>query len=625
MLERIRTPEDLRPLSEAELLQLATEIRETIIRTVSVQGGHLASNLGVVELTLALHLALHCPQDKLIFDVGHQSYVHKLLTGRQEGFAQLRSDLGVAGFPRRTESPYDCFETGHSSTAISAALGFVRARDLAGERHKVVAVVGDGAMTGGLCYEALNDAGGTPSQLLVVLNDNEMSISRNVGGLAAHLTRLRASRSWQGAKQAVKRGVERIPFAGRALSHGLDYVKTKLRRMMVPGAFFEAFGFRYLGPIDGHDLGSLTQILQSALEASVPTVLHVITQKGHGYTPAENHPEKYHGVAPFFIEGGPDGAELQSCSQTVGDTLVQMADEDARVAAITAAMPTGTGLDRFQKAHAKRFFDVGIAEQHAATLAAGMAAGGMRPYFAVYSSFLQRAYDQVLHDGCHQSLPVTLLIDRSGFVAGDGSTHQGLYDIGFLRAIPNLTLWAPSDLKELEHMLRASLSLQGPCAIRYPKALPECLAPSDQGRPGAWSVLREGDQIALLAFGALLPVALACAEQLGQAGLSAAVVRASGLKPLDARMLEQLHGKGLALVTLEEQQLAGGFGSSVLEHCQRHGHRPPLRAFGVDDRFVGLHSVQALREASGMDAPQMARTIARAWEEAAWPSNGSTL
>ncbi|MDR1569707.1 MAG: 1-deoxy-D-xylulose-5-phosphate synthase [Oscillospiraceae bacterium] len=621
ILKNISSPADLKKLSQDERVELARELRDTIRATVGQTGGHLASNLGAVELTIALHTALKCPRDKLVFDVGHQCYAHKLLTGRQEAFERLRGEGGTAGFPKMSESEYDCFGVGHASTSVSAALGFARARDIRGEKYKVAALIGDGAMTGGLAYEALNDAGGLKSQFLVVLNDNEMSISRNVGALEKHLTRLRVSRKWRGTKRLVKGGLEAIPLIGRPISRALEWMKAKVRALIVPGSFFESLGFRYLGPIDGHDLEPLIATMRDALAWEYPTLLHVITQKGKGCPEAESEPEKYHGMpqrktiseeqCDEEISASTSSAE-RSCASVAGRVLTEIAREDKSIIAITAAMPTGTGLSVFRGEHQKRFIDVGIAEEHAVTLAAGMAAAGLRPVVALYSTFLQRAVDQVIHDVCLQDLGVTFLIDHAGFVANDGATHQGLYDVCLLRSIPGLAIWTPSDLCELDARIREAVLLGKPCLIRYPKSLPERVGDMNEDIQPAdrWRIEKNGTHAALLAYGSCLPIALSCADILDAAGISTAVVRASSVKPLDEEMVMSLSRAEVKIVTVEEGQRAGGFGSAVAELCADRGMNAPM-AFGVGDVFRNEHTLSGLRSASGLTAQDIAYEVER--------------
>ncbi|MCL1965447.1 MAG: 1-deoxy-D-xylulose-5-phosphate synthase [Firmicutes bacterium] len=610
MLETILSPLDVRNLTPAQAEALALEIRQVIIDTVARTGGHLASNLGTVELTLALHRVLDLPRDKIIFDVGHQCYTHKLLTGRQSLQSTLRSQGGVSGFPKRSESEYDVFETGHASTALSAALGMARARDLLGERHTIVALVGDGALTGGMCYEALNDAGSRPTQLILLLNDNEMSIARNVGALSTYLTRLRGSKRWIGAKRAVKRGLNRLPLVGAPLARTVERMKRTVKLMLIPGEFFEALGFAYLGPIDGHDIAMLENTLADARAMNQPVVIHAVTQKGRGYALAERKPEAFHGAPPFFVESGHRRAikknGVVSAASVAGETLAALAQEDARVVAITAAMPHGTGLLRFASKFPDRFFDVGIAEEHAVTLAAGMASSGLRPVFAVYASFLQRGMDQLAHDVCLQNLPVLFLIDHAGFIPGDGATHQGIYDLPMLRAMPGLTVFTPCDSRELAAMIRAALTLPGPCAVRYPKDLPEKLG--ETAPCGRWRRIVGGDGPALVGAGHAVLVACETAGLLRAQGVRCAVWSASSIVPLDTAALEAL-GKHALIAVLEEGVIAGGLGEAIAGHYAAQGKKPQILRLGVEGDAPGAHSIEGLLKACGIDPPLAAERI----------------
>lgn len=631
MLQDIASPAELRRLSIAQTEALAGEIRQRLIDTVKNTGGHLASNLGTVELTLALHRVLNTPEDKIVFDVGHQCYTHKLITGREARFDTIRQEGGLSGFPKRPESPYDVFETGHASTALSAALGLARARDARGEVYAVAALVGDGALTGGMCYEALNDAGSRPTQLIMVLNDNEMSIAPNVGALSTYLTRLRGSERWLDAKKAVKRGLHRVPLVGARLAGAMEKVKRTIKLMLIPGEFFEALGFGYLGPIDGHDIRTLENTLRDARAMDRPVVVHAVTQKGRGYAMAERRPEVFHGVAPFFVESGKIRMDKRddtvSPGSVAGDTLAQMAEEDERIVAITAAMEQGTGLSKFKDRFPDRFFDVGIAEEHAMTLAAGMAAGGLRPVFAVYASFLQRAVDQLLHDVCLQNLPVTVLVDRAGFVPGDGATHQGVYDLSMLRAMPNLTVYAPADARELRAMLEAAMKAEGPCVIRYPKRLPRAVGgeaaeipaespygadPSDSRgcEEGlGWRPVVMGESGALVGYGHSVATALETAERLRGKGMRPSVISASTLLPLDREALESLRGAGWIAV-LEESQANGGLGEAVAAYFAGQG--PRVFQLGIPGVAPGGHSVPGLLTECGIDAAQAAKRIEEA-------------
>ena len=615
ILPDIHGPEDVRRLDEGQLGQLAKELRQTIIDTVSRQGGHLASNLGDVDLVIALHRAFESPRDKLIFDVGHQTYAHKLLTGRQDIFPTLRSYHGMSGFPCRAESEHDWFDTGHSSTAISMALGMARARDLNHEDYHVVAVVGDGALTGGMCYEAMNDAGMGHSRLIVVLNDNEMSISKNVGALPNYFKHLRASASWYGGKKRFKQRMERIPLVGRPLAAAMEKAKNMVKSVVIEGALFEALGFRYLGPFDGHNIEEMTHVFEEARQISdTPVLIHVITKKGYGYDLAERQPEKFHGVAPFRVENGLRRKQSsgESAAQAAGKALVALAAEDSRVAAVTAAMAGGTGLSEFATYYPERFFDVGIAEQHAVSMAAGLARGGMRPYFAVYSTFLQRAYDQIVHDVCLQNLPVCILSDHVGLVGDDGKTHHGVLSVPMLLSIPNLTLLAPRDTQEIRLAVRASLGVEGPCVIQYPKDGIEPFGADVDGESfavGRWQTLVPAGRFALLAYGRMTLHAVRAAELLGKKGLEVGVIDCCSLKPLDTACLDRLIGAGVGLVTVEEGELIGGFGSEIARQCALRGAPEPLAMLGLENRFITHGSVKELLEECQLTPEQIAQRV----------------
>ncbi len=622
-LETINSPADIKGLSIAQLEELAGEIRQLLIDTVARQGGHLAPNLGAVELTLAMHRVFDTPKDKLVFDVGHQAYVHKILTGRREQFGTLRSYGGLSGFPSRSESEHDAFGVGHASTSISAAMGLARARDLMGQDHHVVALIGDGALTGGMAYEGLNDAGNDLKRLIVILNDNEMSISKNVGSMSKHLTNLRASHRWHGTKRAVKGGIASIPRIGPRIAEWLEGFKNNLKHFFVSGELFESLGFRYLGPVDGHDLSQLIHVLEAAKRIDdTPIVIHVITQKGRGYERAERTPDHFHGVAPFLIENGQSrkNGDGLSFSDAAVKALIGLAEHDQRVVAITAAMRLGTGLTPFEQRFPDRCYDVGIAEEHAVTLAAGMAAGGLRPFFAVYSTFLQRGYDQIVHDICLQNLPVCLLIDRAGLVGEDGATHHGVFDLAFLRHIPNMTIFAPRDIWELNAMLPAALALNAPVAVRYPRGGIDMSKTCPYGAfvPGQWEWLGEQKpQVALVTFGRTVREAVVAAELLQQRGIAACVINASTIKPLDAAMLERLSREGIAVVTIEEHALCGGFGEMVAAHNLAHALAAPLDMIGLPDAFVTHGGIDQLLARHGLTAPQMAERVAAAWENKA--------
>ncbi len=614
MLERIKTSADLKQLNQTELDELCSEIRHELIHTVSENGGHLASNLGIVELTVALHRVYDTPKDKIVFDVGHQSYVHKMITGRYEQFRTLRQHGGLSGFPKRGESEYDSFDTGHASTAISAALGLARARDYQQEDYRVIALVGDGAMTGGMCYEALNDAGNAGTQLTVILNDNEMSIAPNVGALSSYLTHLRISAGWQSAKQHV-RHISGIPVIGRSLYKVIHGFKRILKSVIMKNmdlGFFEALGFQYYGPIDGHDLKSLEETLTQVKMYKGPCVIHVMTKKGYGYEQAEKKPEKFHGTPPFYIETGNRmiEPEVPSAGHRMADHLSAMAKEDPRIVAITAAMPLGTGLDHFAEKIPDRMIDVGIAEEHAATMAAGLAAGGMRPYFAVYSSFFQRCYDQMIHDVCMQHLPVVFLLDRSGIGGEDGQTHHGVFDFAALLPVPGMTVLAPCDADELCRMLSWTLLQDGPVAIRYGKSgsILSGIHHDKPFQPGRWEVLQSGKDLALLATGSMVRHALNIAGLLKKYHLNAEVVNCSSVKPADEAYL-RAHDPGKPFVTLEEHRITGGFGEFITEQCRMLGCRLPDDCIGIPDCFIEHGNHEQLLEDAGISEGQVVARI----------------
>lgn len=621
LLESIQTPTDLKKLTPAQLRELAGETRDFLIGTVAATGGHLASNLGVVELTLALHYSLDCPRDKLIWDVGHQCYAHKILTGRKEEFPTLRQYGGLSGFPKRKESRYDSFDTGHSSTSISAALGMARARELLGENHAVVAVIGDGAMTGGMAWEALNDAGHKQDRVIIVLNDNAMSITRNVGALSAYLARLRSNLGYVRFKRWIERILDRIPVAGGKIYRWADRTKNSLKYLLVPGMYFEEMGFKYYGPIDGHDIGQMIGVLALARQCRGPVLIHAVTQKGRGYAPAQADPETFHSIGPFCRETGrkrsPNGEE-SSCDAAAGRMLAERARRDGRICVVNAAMTAGCGLRPFIAAFPKRCFDVGIAEQHAATMAAGMAAAGMRPVFAVYSSFLQRAYDQILHDICMQNLPVLLLVSHSGLVGDDGETHHGIFGHSYLRHMPGMHIYAPPSLERMEAALDEALRTDGPTAIIYPKgALPESLGtPGGSARRWLLAEERAGSRAALLAAGVMMGNAAEAASLLAAQGIAVDVADAMAVKPLDTAALDAYFGRYEYLFPLEDNVAQGGFGGAVLEYAAERGVRRPLiTPLGYADRFVGHGGVDRLMDDCGLSPAGIAGRIARTMGE----------
>ncbi|MEG6615910.1 1-deoxy-D-xylulose-5-phosphate synthase [Peptococcaceae bacterium 1198_IL3148] len=591
LLDSIYSPLDVRALSNSQLKQLAAELRQQIIKTVSENGGHLAPNLGVVELTLAIHKVFDTTVDKVIFDVGHQCYVHKLLTGRRKEFHTLRQYQGISGFPRCSESIHDAFGTGHSSTSISAALGMAIANQLHQENHSVVAVIGDGAMTGGMAFEALNYAGSLGTNLIVILNDNEMSISENVGGLAKYLTRIRTDPKYTKGKDELENIIKRLPV-GKQVLKVAERLKDSFKYLVVPGMLFEELGFTYLGPIDGHNTHDLTDTLTQAKAMKGPVLVHAITQKGKGYKPAEETPDKFHGVGPFDIATGEilkkDGAPTYT--QIFSDTIVKLADQDDKILAITAAMAGGTGLSEFANLYPQRFFDVGIAEQHAVTMAAGLANSGFKPVVAIYSTFMQRAYDQVLHDVCLQKLPVVFAIDRAGIVGDDGATHQGVFDITFMRSIPNIIFMAPKDENEMQHMLKTAMDYSGPAAIRYPRGsgLGVEMDATPTALPiGKAEVIREGKDITLLAIGNMVAVVEEAAKELNKLGVQATVINARFIKPLDATCISHYAEKTGCLITIEEHVLTGGFGSAILELLEaKRLNNIKVTRLGIPDEFV---------------------------------------
>ena len=605
ILEMIQKENDIKKLDEEQLRELSGEIRQFLIEKISRTGGHLASNLGVVELTMALHLTLDFPEDKLIWDVGHQSYTHKLLTGRKDGFDDLRKYGGMSGFPKRKESACDAFDTGHSSTSISAGLGYVAARELRGEKHSVVSVIGDGALTGGMAYEALNNASRLKSNFIIVLNDNNMSISENVGGMSKYLNGLRTAQAYTGLKKGVEDTLKRIPGTGDRIVNQIRKTKSGIKQLFVPGMFFEDMDITYLGPVDGHDIRKLVKVLSEARRVDRAVLVHVITKKGKGYAPAEENPARFHGLGPFDIgTGEPVGAEeTDSYTQVFSKVLVDIAKRDDKVAAITAAMADGTGLSAFSRRFPERFFDVGIAEEHAMTFAAGLAAGGMKPVFAVYSSFLQRAYDQTLHDVCLQDLPVVVAVDRAGLVGSDGETHQGVFDLSFLSTIPNMTVISPKNRWEMADMLRFAFDFGHPVAIRYPRGaayegMKKFRAPIEYGKS---EVLYEEEDIVVIFVGHMAELADRVRRGIKDTGYSCSLVNARFVKPLDTSLLEELAKDHRLFVTIEENVLTGGFGEQVADYISRAGLDVRVRSIGISDEYVEHGNVEVLRKEVGLD------------------------
>lgn len=615
LLDKIEKPEDVKKLSVSELTKLASELRHFIIDRVSQNGGHLAPNLGTVELTLALYSVFHFPQDKLVWDVGHQAYTHKILTGRKEAFATLRKKGGITGFPNRFESPYDAFGVGHASTSISAALGMAIARDAKGEHNQVIAVIGDGALTGGESFEALNNAGDLGKKLIVILNDNEMSIDANVGAMSEYLSRIRMAPQYARAKRDMGNLLMSIPHIGGKVYKTASHLKDGVRSALVPGSIFEEMGFHYVGPIDGHNIGLLEEVLQRAKEMEGPILIHIHTIKGKGYIPAEKAPEKFHGVGCFDPSTGksaPKANKAPSYTSVFSQALIELAKDRPDILAITAAMPSGTGLKAFGKAYPKRFFDVGIAEEHAMTLAAGMAAAGMHPVIALYSTFAQRAYDQLIHDVCLQNLPVTLCLDRAGLVGEDGPTHHGVFDLSYLRQMPNMCVMAPKDEEELRHMLATAIDIEGPSAVRYPRGcgLGVELTDSFEKLPiGKAEVLQAEGDIAFLAVGTMVEQAKKAAAILAEDGIKAAMVNMRFIKPLDRELLRGYAKSKKLLITAEENMLAGGFGSAVAEFLADEGLSVPLLRFGLPDRFIEQGTRSELFELCGLQPAEMAEKV----------------
>lgn len=613
ILERIQKENDIKTLTPKELDILRDEIREFLVESISKTGGHLASNLGVVELTMALHLAFDLPKDKIIWDVGHQSYTHKLLTGRKDGFATLRQLGGMSGFPKTIESESDCFNTGHSSTSISAGLGMAHARELTGEDYYVVSVIGDGALTGGMAFEALNNASQLKSNFIIVLNDNNMSISENVGGLNRYLSNFRTADAYSGLKENVKHSLSQIPGVGKKMVQKIHNAKSGLKQLFVPGMLFEEMGLIYLGPVDGSNIAEMRKTFNEAKRVDGPVLVHVLTKKGAGYLPAERHPARFHGTEPFEIETGIPSNKRKKANYTdvFSTVMLKLAERNPKVVAITAAMTDGTGLKRFHLNYPERFFDVGIAEEHAVTFAAGMAKMGLIPVFAVYSSFLQRAYDQIMHDVCLQNLPVVFAIDRAGLVGSDGETHQGIFDLSFLSTIPNMTILAPKNKWELSDMMKFAVAFGAPIAVRYPRGLAydglkEFREPVVLGKS---EMLYEESEVALFALGGMVAIAEEVRNRLKERGHSCTLVNARFAKPFDEEMIRRLAGTHKLLVTMEENVKSGGMGEHVESFLFSQKLDVSILTVSVPDQFVEHGNVNALREMLGIDAASVAARI----------------
>ena len=617
ILEKIKEANDVKQLSLSECEQLAQEIRDFLIRSLSETGGHLASNLGVVELTIALHRFLHFPEDKLVWDVGHQAYTHKILTGRKEQFATLRKTGGLSGFPKRKESDCDAFDTGHSSTSISAGLGLVQARDLKGENYQVVSVIGDGALTGGMAYEALNNAAELKKNFIIILNDNEMSITRNVGGMSSYLDHIRMAAPYTELKMGVTNALKKIPKVGDGMVDALHKTKSSIKQLVIPGMLFENMGLTYLGPVDGHDMRQLGKVLQEAKRKKGPVLIHVLTEKGRGYEPAMRHPARFHGAAPYEIETGlPKSNGNPSYTDIFSTVMRKFGDREPDVVAVSAAMVPGTGLKRFGNMFPERLFDVGIAEEHAVTFAAGLALGGLRPVVAIYSSFLQRAVDQILHDVCMQNLPVVFAVDRAGLVGSDGETHHGCFDLSYLSMMPNMTVMAPKNKWELSDMLKFAIRQKSPVAIRYPRGeaytgLEDYRAPIEMGKA---EILEKGKEIAILAVGNMVRTAVQVTENLRNCGYEPTLVNMRFVKPLDMDLLEILREDHSLIVTMEENVKSGGFGEQVMTYYGSRLHSPAGRIVAIEDKFVPHGSVEDLMHQQQMDSASVTERILR-WKE----------
>ena len=616
LLNQIKEPNDIKRISPKLYPVLAQEIRDFLLKNVSQTGGHLASNLGAVEITMALHICLRFPEDKVVYDVGHQSYVHKILTGRKDAFSSLRQKDGLCGFPKRNESDCDAFGTGHSSTSISAALGMAVARDLEQKKETIVAVIGDGALSGGMAYEALNNLSilrKEKKNMIIILNDNKMSISENVGGMSRYLNDLRSRKSYSEFKENVENALNNIPGVGKSVARTLKKSKDSIKQLFIPGMLFENMGITYYGLVDGHDIYELIHAINRAKQHEGPVLIHAITKKGMGYSNAERNPEKFHGIGPFDPETGEVLGEKtkKTYTEVFAGSLIELAREDKKIVAITAAMPSGTGLNTFKKNYPKRFFDVGIAEEHAVTFAAGRAAQGMHPVFAVYSSFLQRGYDQVLHDVCIQKLPVFFCIDRSGLVGADGETHQGIFDISYLSHIPNLVLMAPKNEKEMPEMMKFALKYDGPTAMKYPRGsvydgLKEYNAPVELGKS---EVIYEGQDIVILSVGNVMEECEKAVQILREKGYVPGLVNVRFIRPMDEDLLRELAKKYSLIVTVEENQLIGGYGQMVSAFLHRNGCENRLLSLGIADYFVRHASVAEQRKEAGIDADSIVNSI----------------
>ena len=619
ILDRIQKENDIKNLTEEEINQLGDEIRQFLIESISKTGGHLASNLGVVELTMALHLCFDLPKDKIIWDVGHQSYTHKILTGRKEGFSSLRQYGGLSGFPKANESDTDCFNTGHSSTSISAGLGLAAAREITGEDYHVISVIGDGSLTGGMAYEALNNASQINKNFIIVLNDNNMSISENVGGMSTYLANFRTADAYRDLKANVMNSLKKVPVCGDKLIESIRNTKSSIKQLLIPGMLFEEMGIITLGPVDGGNIKELIKVFNEAKRVDGPVLVHVMTKKGAGYEPAEKNPSRFHGAEPFDIETGKPLKKKEKSTYTdvISSVMCQLAEREPKLVGITAAMADGTGLAKFAKKYPQRFYDVGIAEQHGTTFAAGLAKAGLKPVFAVYSSFLQRAYDQVLHDVCIQNLPVVFAIDRAGLVGSDGETHQGIFDISFLSSIPNMTVMAPKNKWELADMMQYALSFETPIAVRYPRGtaydgLKEFREPI---QPGKSETIAEGSGVALFALGSMVQTAEKVAEMLKAHGIEATVINARFAVPFDKEKVTELAKNHKLLVTMEENVSSGGFGEHVASYVNENDLDIKVQVIAIPDAYVEHGNVDRLKEDIKIDANSVCEKVLNLYQQ----------
>ena len=611
LLNKLNFPKDLKKLNENDSKVLSEELREFLIDSVSKTGGHLASNLGVVELTLSLFKVFDFDKDKIVWDVGHQSYVYKILTGRKDGFKKLRQFNGMSGFPKRNESKYDYFDTGHSSTSISSALGIARARDLNKEKYSVIAVIGDGALTGGMALEALNDVGFRKTNLIVILNDNQMSISKNVGAISKYLNKLRIEPRYNKLKTDIQASLNQSDF-GKNIAVKISKVKDSIKQLVVPSMLFENMGVKYIGPIDGHDIKGMTEVLKNAKEVEGPVIIHVLTQKGKGYALAEESPTKYHALGPFDLESGElNVSPKNSYSKAFGKALINISETDEKVVAITAAMPEGTGLKCFSEKFKDRFFDVGIAEEHAVTLAAGMASNGLKPVFAVYSTFLQRSFDQLINDVCLQNLPVVFAIDRAGIVGDDGETHQGINDISYLSMIPNIHIIAPKCLEEVEVLLKWAINKNAPVAIRYPRGgnIINTLSPITKVEEGKWEIINKGSKVCIIATGKMVQHAMLAKDILYEKGLNPTIVNATFIKPIDKKLLENIKKQGYNILTIEDNILKGGLGSVIKDYLSNIDYKRTIRSIGYDDEFIPQGNVEILYKTYKLDCESISKAV----------------